>query len=469
MRANATAIIAALFLAEMTATFESAMLYAALPTLIDDFGDPIAAGWLVTIHMLVAAVSAVVAGRLGDIYGRKQVMLVLLALSAVGSVMSAVTANFGVVLAGRALQGLAAAVISLNIGILREQLPAERVPVAVGLMTTAAGAGVAVGLVLGGAIIDHFNWHWLFAASAVLLVASMAAVATLVPGRPGTPSREPIDWIEGLLPIPAISAAMLGISMSKALGWADPKVWGLILAGIAVMGLWARRSLRSREPFIDLRLLGDRNVAVANFAVVLLALGTMQVVFVFSTYMQAPTWTLAGLGFTATVAGLAKLPSNFLSFLAGPLSGWLMQQRGPRVPVLVGGALAASGWTIAMALPSTLTQIIALLCLISFGTTMLNAAIPNIIVMSVPENRTSEAIGTMSVVRGMAAAIGAQLIAVLLATDTVSAPGGGGAFPSATGFRFTMGWIAALSLGGGACALLLRTRRPRPAVAAAAE
>jgi len=461
MRANATAIIAALFLAEMTATFESAMLYAALPTLIRDFGDPITAGWLVTIHMLVAAVAAVIAGRLGDIYGRKRVMLVLLGVSAVGSVMSAVTASFGIVLAGRALQGLAAAVISLNIGILREQLPAERVPVAVGLMTTASGAGVAVGLVLGGAIIDHYNWHWLFAASAVLLVASLAAVGAFVPGRPGTPAHEPIDWIEGLLPIPGISATMLGISMSKALGWGDAKVWGLIAVGLAIMAFWALRSLRSREPFIDLRLLADRNVAVANFAVVLLALGTMQLVFVFSTYMQAPVWTMAGLGFSATVAGLAKLPSNFLSFFAGPLSGWLTQQRGTKVPVLVGGALAASGWAIAMALPSNLIQVIALLCLISFGTTMLNAAIPNIIVVSVPHNRTSEAIGTMSVVRGMAAAIGAQLIAVLLATDTVTAPVGGGAFPSASGFRFTMGWIAALSFAGGASALLLRARNLR--------
>jgi MFS family permease len=458
MRSSSVAIIAALFLAQMAATFESAMLFAALPTLIGDFGDPITAGWLVTIHLLVSAVACVVAGRLGDLYGRKRVMLILLAASAVGSVASALTTSFAIVLAGRALQGVATAVIPLNIGILRESLPEERVPVAVGLMTTASGAGVATGLVLGGAIIDHFNWHWLFAASAVLLAISLAAVGALVPARPGLPARAPIDWVEGLLPAPAIAAVMLGISMSKGLGWSDPKVWGLVAAGVAIAALWARRSLRSEEPFIELRLLADRNVAVANLALVLLAFGTMQSVFVFSTYMQAPTWTLAGLGFTATLAGLVKLPSNFLSFFAGPLSGWLTQKRGSRVPLLLGGALATTGWVVAMALPSGLVQMVLLLCLVSFGTTILHTAIPNVIVASVPQERTSEAIGTMSLIQGMAAAIGGQLIAVLLATNTVTAPGGGAAFPSAEGFRLTMGWIAALSLGAGACALLLRGR-----------
>ena len=101
-----------------------------------------------------------------------------------------------------------------------------------------------------------------------------------------------------------------------------------------------------------------------------------------------------------------------------------------------------------------------LLCVISFGTTVLNAAIPNLIVASVPEDRTSEAIGTMSVIRGLAAAMGAQVIALLLATDTVLAPDGGAAFPSVAGYRLTMGWIAGLTLAAAAMAVLLRARKP---------
>ena len=197
MKSGYSSIISALFLAEIAATFESAMLYAALPTLISEFGDPITAGWLVTMHMLIGAAAGVLVGRMGDMFGRKRMTLWMLVMATIGSIMSAATNNFGVVLAGRALQGLSVAVIPLSIGIIRESLSKERVPVAVGLMTTGSGVGVAVGLILGGLIVDNLNWHWLFVVSAILLAASWVAIKFCVPVKPGIPPKEPIDWVEG--------------------------------------------------------------------------------------------------------------------------------------------------------------------------------------------------------------------------------------------------------------------------------
>jgi MFS family permease len=459
MRSSPNAIIAAIFLAEISATFETSMLYAALPTLIRDFGDPIMAGWLVTIHMLIGTVACIVAGRLGDMYGRKRMMLILLAVAVIGSIVSAVTSNFGVVLLGRALQGFATACIPLSIGILRENIPPQRLPVAVGLMTTAQGMGVAVGLVLGGTIIDRFNWHWLFAVSAVLLMISFVVIRVIVPARAGTPPREKTDWVEGLLPAPAIAAMLLGLSLTKDHGWLDPRSYGLIALGLVLMAAWTRRSLRAREPFINLRLLGTRNIAVANLSAVLLGMGSAQIVFVFSTYMQAPAWTAAGLGFTATVAGFAKLPSNVLSFFAGPLAGWLTMKHSIRLPVVAGGLLATVGWIAGMTLPDTLYAMIALLCVISFGTSVLNASLPIIIVGAAPEDRTSEAIGAMSVIRGMFGTVGTQMIALLLATDLVTGPSGE-KFPSPAAYHLTLACIAGLSLAAGLAGLLLTARQP---------
>ena len=452
-------IISALFMAEIAATFESAMLYAALPTLINEFGDPITAGWLVTTHMLIGAAAGVLVGRIGDIKGRKTVMQWMLVVATIGSILSAVTDNFGIVLAGRALQGFSVAVIPLSIGIIREALPRERVPVAVGLMTTGSGVGVAIGLVLGGVIVDNINWHALFVVSAILLALSWLACHFWVPGKPGIPPKTPIDWVEGLLPAPGIMAMLYGVSQSKALGWADPQVWGAIAIGALVMAYWARRSLRAVEPFVDLRLLTTRNVAIANLLTICLGLGTMQVVLVFSTFTQSPVWTMAGLGLSATVAGIAKLPSNVLSFFAGPLSGWLTATVGDRRTVVIGTLLATLGWLFAMLLPSSLIQVIAILCVVSFGTTILNAAVYNVIVAAVPEARTGEAIGTIAVTRGMASAIGAQIIAVLLATATLTAPDTGAQLPSPEGFRLTMGWIAGLTALGTVLALFLRPHR----------
>lgn len=458
MQSKPAAIVAALFIAELCAIFEGSMLFAALPRLIRDFGDPIVVGWLVTAHLLVAAGASVVAGRLGDIHGRKRVIMLMLALSTLGSIISAMSTGFGPVLFGRALQGLASAVLPLSLGVIRESLPKERVPLAVGIIVSAMSVGAAAGLVLGGAIIDNFNWHWLFAASAVMLFVSALAVQLAVPARPGTPPQRPIDWVEGLVPVPAITVLLLGISFSKQLGWLDGRVLGLLGLSALLSTFWVRKSLRSPEPFIDLRLLAHRDVAVANVISALACMGTMQVVFVFTTLAQAPKWTMAGLGLSATVAGLAKLPSNFLSLSAGPFAGWLAQRRGNRSAMICGCAIATAGWTIAIGLPQSLLEAVLLICVISFGTTMLMATVPNTIVAGVPASRTSEAIGMMSVIRAMFSAIGAQIVAVLLATAAVPAPQGPGNFPSATSFRIAIGWIAALSLASILVAFLLRGR-----------
>jgi MFS family permease len=457
MRLSHWIIIGALLIAEIAAVFESTMIYVALPTLIREFGDPVTAGWLVTAHGLIGTSMALMAGRLGDIYGRKRVLLVMLSIAVAGSVLSAVTSDYLLVLLGRSLQGCAYAMIPLSIGIIREVLPKEHVPIAIGLMTTGQGMGTATGLVLGGWIIDNFPWHTLFVVSAVMLVAAWIVIKLFIPATQGSPPRTPIDWVEGILPVPAISAFLLGISFSKDNGWLDGTVIGLILLGLAIIVLWARRSLRAEEPFINLRLLASRNVSLAILIAVLLSLGTMQITLVFSAYGQNPLWTAAGLGLTATVTGLIKLPSNVLSFFAGPFSGWLQVKRGFRLPILASGLLGTAGWLAALSFPTGVIQVIVLLCVISFGTTMLNAAIPNVVVASVPEERTSEAIGALSVLRGMAQSIGSQVIAVMLAVGALVTPEGGARIPSATGFTITMATIAGLTFAAAMLSFLLRS------------
>jgi MFS family permease len=463
MRSNANLVIVAVFIAEMAATFESAMIFGALPKLIAEYGDPATAGWLVTIHMLVSAATYALAGRLGDLRGRKQVILVLIAIAIVGSLISALSHSFGMVLAGRALQGFGSAVMPLSIGLLRENLPEKRMPVSIGLLTTASGSGVVLGLILGGAIIAHYDWHMLFIASAVLLGLAFLAIYRLVPSRPGTPSKHPIDWIEGVLPGLAVLALLYGLSQTKDHGWINLQVDLLLVAGLALLGLWLRRALSSPEPFIDPRLFARRNVAAGNFLVVLLALGTANLVLVFSTYIQSPAWTGVGLGLSALAYGTLKLPSNLLSFFAGPFSGWMIQRRGSRLPVVLGGLIGGSGWLVAMTMPHSGMLAMLIMMWISFGTTLLNAAIPNIIVADVPPNRTSEAIGAMSVVRGIAGAIGAQIIGLILSTSTLLSPDGKAHFPSATGYANAMAWIAAVTFAAALGAFFLRSNKAAPA------
>lgn len=453
-------ILLALCVAESTVTFETSMIFAALPKLIGTFGDPFMAGQLVAIHPLIAASTAPVVGRLGDLFGRRPMIIALLVLALIGSLISAVSENFTLVLLGRAMQGFSVTVLSLGIGVLRESLDADRLPMSIGFMTTAQGIGGASGLILGGMIVDHYNWHWLFAASAVLVAAALLLCMVWLPRRKIERSAIRIDWIEALLPMPAIGAIMYAIGLAKSHPVLSPEVLGTFAMGLVIFAIWGRRALRARDPFINLRLFTNRDFAVSNAATLLLAAGTMQVVYILSSYIQSPLWTGVGLGMTATAAGLAKLPSHCLTVTAGPLVSWQANRFGHRAAVLTSCLVAVVGWLYAMTLPGGMIEIVILLTITSYGTTMIVTALTNSIVDTVPADRTSEAIGTMLVVRGFGLAIGAQLIAVSLSLYTIAAPDGGALYPTEDSYRLTMGWISAATLVALAIGLLLPRGRP---------
>jgi len=448
-------LLLALCVAESTVTFETSMIFAALPKLIRTFGDPFMAGQLVTIHPLIAASTAPVVGRLGDLRGRKPIIVILLILALIGSVISAVSTNFVLILIGRAMQGLSVTVLSLGIGVLRENLDMERLPMSVGFLTSAQGIGSVSGLIFGGMIVDHFDWHWLFVASSILIGISVLMAWLWMPNRKVSRGPIRIDWIEALLPMPAIASVMVAIGLTKSHDILSAPVLLTAAFGITIFTIWAARTLRAKNPFIDLRLFAVRDFAVSNAATLLLAAGTMQVVYILSSYIQSPLWTGVGLGMTATAAGLAKLPSHMLTVTAGPLVSWQASRFGHRAAVVTSCLVGLAGWLYAIMLPGHLLEIVILLTVTSYGTTMVVTAVTNSIVDSVPEERTSEAIGTMLVVRGFGIAVGAQLIAVSLSRFTVASPVGHAMFPTADSYRLTMGWIAAATFGAAAIAMLL--------------
>lgn len=452
---NLAAMIVALWVAEMTQAFSTAMIYAALKALIAYFKDPVLVGWLVTTYLLVGAGAAAVAGRLGDLFGRRRVLLILLAIGATGSIISALSTNFATLLAGRALEGLAGAILPLCVGLVRENVSRERMPMAIGLMISGASAGTAAGLVIGGLLVDVYSWHAIFIASAAFAASAFVLVRAFLPPSPRLPRGAPLDWLGGVLFVPATLALLLGISSGPKWGLGDPRTLAALIGGALLFALWIRRSLTAVDPLFDVRLFRNRQVLVANLSTALVSMSTLQITLVFSVLLQAPRWTMVGLGVSATLAGLVKLPSNIGSLFAGPLSGWLTQHGGGRTGMLIGGLLTSAGWLMAMAFHGSILVIGIILCMISFGATMLFAVGPTILVGAVPPDRTSEAAGMMTVVRQASLGIGAQIVTLLLATETVVAPEGGARYPTVGAFMLTMGVIVAVSLAATALALAL--------------
>lgn len=453
------ALLAALWVAEMTSSFESAMILAALKVLVVQFGDAASVGWLVTAFLIVGSASSAVVGRLGDIYGRQQVLLIVLAIGAAGSLFSAATSRYELVLAGRVMQGVTATILPLVIGLVRENLPAERVPAGIGLMISGASIGTALGLVLGGLIVDLASWHGIFLASATFCLISLVLVKALVPPSPPAQLHSPVDWWSGILFAPGITLVLLYLTGGKAWGWGAPLALAMLVAGAALCLLWWRRALTSANPLIDVRTLSNRSIAMVCAASVLVAMGTMQITVFFSLLLQAPLWTGLGLGLTATAAGLVKLPSNLTSVLAGPFSGWLTGRGGGRMAMVIGGVITTFGWVLVLIDTSSVAIVVAQLIVISFGTTMLFAVAPTIIATEAPPERTSEVTGMLGVIRALFMGVGSQLVTTVLALESVTR--GAERYPSPQAYQWAVMLIVALSAGATLVALALPAAKAR--------
>jgi MFS family permease len=208
---------------------------------------------------------------------------------------------------------------------------------------------------------------------------------------------------------------------------------------VVLLGVWGRRSWRHPSPLIDLKLFRLRPVLVANLAMAMVAVSSLQITQLFSLLLQQPVWTGVGLGVTATVAGLVKLPSNLISLGGGPYSGILLRQVGARTTLTIATLIMTAGWLLALFYHNTVLAVGLCLVVISFGTTMVYATLPNIIVDAVPDHRTSEAVGMMMVVRSTFMAAGAQLVAISLGMDTVQDPANSSVhFPSLSAYNNTL-------------------------------
>lgn len=447
-----------LVVADLMAAFESAMVLAALSTMISQYGDPVMVGWMVTGYLLVSAAGAAIIGRLGDMFGRKRVLLLVMAVAVAGSVVSAAASSLWAVIAGRAVQGFAVVVLPLCFGLMREHLPSSRIPTCIGVITATSSIGSAIGLIGGGMIIDSFDWRSIFIASSMFGAVAIAVAGALLPPSEGITAHGSIDWLGGVLFAPAIAALLFAASSGGDWGWTHPAILPTGIGGTLLLAFWARRELRCQHPLIDLRLFTDRNVSIAYVCLFLAALGSMQVLQFFMLFAQQPTWTGTGLGLSATAAGVLKLPAMVVTVIGAPISGWAIGRLGGRPVIIAGLVLCSVSWLGMLVRPSGIYWTASMLASCALGIGIVYTVIPNMIVAAAPPDRTSEATGLLTVVRALVAAIGAQLMMILLGTSTVGATPDVGRYPSAAAYSLTLLVLFALSVTAALAAWSLPSR-----------
>ncbi|PRX92290.1 MFS transporter [Allonocardiopsis opalescens] len=433
-RVGAARMIVPLLVAGLTYAIAQTTIVPALPQVQEATGaGPDGAAWVVTGFFVSSAALTVVSGRLGDMFGRRRVLLAVFVLFGVGAVIGATGGSLAAVIAGRVVMGAAGGVFPLSFALLAERLPRPQAALGMGLVSSVFGLGGALGLPVGGLITDQVGYQGLFWLTAAMTVATLAAVAVFVPESPSV-SGGRVDWAGAALIMVGLSGVLVAVSRGPVWGWL---AWPtLLLGGAGAAALVALLVVEARitDPLLPMPVLGVRNVWVANTAAFMVTFGQATAFFLVPQLVQLPPGGGVGLGADTAQAGLFLLPASLTSMLAGPLTGALVSRWGVRVPLGLGAAATVAGLGLPVAGGFAPVPLLVGSALLGLGGGAAFAVFPLMIADAVPLAVRGAANGVNTIVRHVSMAVAAQVAALVLVTAApAGASPGAGAFTAAFG------------------------------------
>ncbi|MEV6166081.1 MFS transporter [Streptomyces sp. NPDC052052] len=403
-----------------------------LPALLHT--QPADATWVMTATLLTGAVATPIMGRLGDLHGKRKMLLACLAVMVFGSLICAFTDDLVVMIVGRALQGFAMGVIPLGIGIMRDQLPGEKLGSAMALMSSSIGVGGGLAMPAAALVAQHADWHALFFGAAGLGVLSMALTVLLVPE---TTLRAPgrFDLVGALGLSLGLVCLLLPVTKGGDWGWTSGSTLGLIAAALVILFLWGLFELRSPAPLVDLRTTARREVLLTNLASIMVGVAFYAVSLVLPQLLQLPASTGYGLGQSMVVAGLCVAPLGLTMMLVAPLYARLSARRGPKVSLMLGMLVIAIGYGAGLGLMSAAWQAVVITVVLGAGIGLAYSSLPTLIIGAVDPSETGAATGLNTLMRSIGTSVSSAVIGMVLANTAVRT--GGVPMPSMTGFRLS--------------------------------
>jgi len=373
--------------------------------------------WILTAYLLSASVLTPILGRLGDMVGKRRILIIVLVILAAGTLLAALAPNLAVLIVARALQGAAGAVLPLSIGIVRDELPRERVSVTIGLLSAIFGIGAGVGIVAAGPIVQNLNWHWLFWLPLILIAIALVGV---IFGMPESPVKKPghLDLVGTAILTVSLVALLLAISEGESWGWGSFGIIALLALGAVALVVFVLVELRVKEPLIDMRLFKIRGVWTAHFVALVFGFVMFGTFVLVPTLLQLPSITGYGFGKTVTEAGLFLLPTVLAMIVLAPIAGILIRRVGPKPPMLVGGILVTAAFVLPAIGHGEVWQVLVSGILTGGGIGFALASTSNAIIESVPAQQTGEAISANTIARTIGSSIGTAVIAAIITANS---------------------------------------------------
>ncbi|GGV14990.1 MFS transporter [Streptomyces spectabilis] len=421
--------------------------------------SPSNATWVMTSTLLAGAVSTPIMGRLGDLFGKRRMLLTSLAVMVVGSLVCALTDDLVVMIAGRALQGVAMGAIPLGIGLMRDELPREKLGSAMALMSSSIGVGGGLAMPAAALVAQHADWHALFFGAAGLGVLAMALIVFLVPESP-LRAEGTFDVLGALGLSAGLVLFLLPITKGSDWGWGSGLTLGLFAASAAVLVLWGVMELRVKAPLVDLRTTARREVLLTNLASIMVGVAFYAISLVLPQLLQLPAATGYGLGQSMVVAGLCVAPLGITMMFTAPLYARLSATYGPKVTLILGMLVIAIGYGAGLGLMSAAWQTIVISVVVGAGIGLAYSSLPALIIGAVDPSETGAANGLNTLMRSIGTSVSSAVIGMVLANTAHTA--GPVEVPTMEGFRASF-LIATGAVAIGLVFALFLPGRPRAA------
>jgi EmrB/QacA subfamily drug resistance transporter len=454
-------VVALTSIAYFMVVLDSVVVITALPRMQRDLHVSLSSlQWTLNAYGIAFAAGIITAAALGDRFGRRKVFTIGLALFTVASVACAVAPNLSGLIVARTVQGLGGAIVlPLSLTILTTAFPVERRGMIVGVYGGLAGLAVAMGPIVGGAVTQSIDWHWIFWINVPIGVVAVLLGLRLLPESYGAPER--LDLVGVGLVSAGVVALVWALSRSGQVGWSSPEVVGTLVAGAVLLVAFVGWERSVPEPMVPLRMFADRDFAIGNLTTFLMS-GA-----IFAGGLLVTEEFQLARHFSPVGAGLRLLPFFATPMIVSPVAGALSDRTGRRPIIVVGLSMLTAGFVWVAwrgSLDTSWVELVVALLVAGVGISMALPTVPTAVLSAVAPDEMGKASG----INYMAQRFGA-VFAVAIGSSVFAAYGGLGTPAAVTaGFKPAL-WACSVFAGLGAVAAAGMSRRTTAAAEATAE